>query len=69
LKFDSCPCLLDFYVLSDLQRHGIGKNLFDRYLQVSTLCVVTALHMHIYSYISTCVVTIDGAINPSEDSL
>ncbi len=36
VKKDNCLCLLDFYVEESHQRRGLGKKLFDAFLQVST---------------------------------
>lgn len=35
IQADRCLCLLDFYVLEDFQRSGIGKALFEQFLKVS----------------------------------
>lgn len=37
IRRERCPCLLDFYVLESLQRSGIGRQLFDRLLEVTGL--------------------------------
>jgi GNAT superfamily N-acetyltransferase len=33
-QIDQALCLLDFFVLEDFQRKGIGRQLFDAFLQV-----------------------------------
>lgn len=34
---ENCFCVLDFYVLENQQRSGLGKKMFDHMLEIETI--------------------------------